>query len=140
MGDEGVVRGAGRAGTAPQTLLPCLGVTHMWENLKRASKLMLRSKTFMVPGWDGPTAAPQGCKLQGEGGSGRNWSPPKPPPGAEGEPRSCRASGRSYRGSGAFLSSWCKHCQLLHGQRGPGVLQGCCKARAALRDVTVGLL
>lgn len=96
MGDEGVVRRAGRAGTAPQTLLPCLGVTHMWENLKRASKLMLRSKTFMVPGWDGPTASPQGCKLQGEGGSGGIWSPPKLPSGAGGEPRSCRGTGRRW--------------------------------------------
>lgn len=45
---------------SPPNPLPCLCVTHMWENLKRASKLMLRSKTFMVPGWDGPKATPQG--------------------------------------------------------------------------------
>lgn len=66
----------GRGGWhSPPSPLPCLCVTHMWENLKRASKLMLRSKTFMVPGWGGPTAAPQGCKLPGEGGVRKDLEP-----------------------------------------------------------------
>lgn len=110
---------------------------------------MLRSKTFMVLGWDGPTAAPQGCKLQEEGGSGRIWSPPKLPNflqeqrGSPGAAEGVAGAG-SCRGSGAFLSSWCKHCRLLQGRGGPwgvaGLLQGqgvpleCCRAVARPRQ------
>lgn len=98
----------------------------MWENLKRASKLMLRSKTFMVPGWDGPKAAPQGCKLRGSGVR----KDLEPTQSSKTSPRS-RVQAQELGAAGApepSLSSWCKHCRLLQGQGGPwgvaGLLQG----------------
>lgn len=104
---------------------------------------MLRSKTFMVPGWDGPTAAPQGCKLRegkwGQQGSGAHPKLPNLPQELSGS----LVSGRSWElpglqsfpcPAGASTADCCK------ARGGPGVLQGCCKARAALRDATVGLL
>lgn len=119
--------------------------------------MMLRSKTFMVPGWDGPTAAPQGCKLRGEAGSGRIWSLPKAPklpPGAGWELRSCRASGRSWEllglrslpcPAGASPAGCCKAggppgcCRAVARPGRPsGILQqGCCEAGGAPEECPV---
>lgn len=114
----------------------------MWENLKRASKLMFRSKTFMVPAWEWahrPLCRGASCK---RGGGWVRGMPepscaPKAPAtrssaGAEDLPVPCGASGRSCEllgiccalcrpGAGALLAQL---VQALQAVARPGLSLG----------------